>query len=187
MSYFKPRNFLLVLAVGLALVLLVVIVLRYRPEGQLQAVVKALPEGVDVSLEDIDYTHIEGGRARWRLIARHVERQSESKVMTVNNPQLSFFDTEGRSKGEMRAGKGKVSDDYKKVRLYNDVVLKNSSGYTLYTDRINYDHETQTATTDARVRLIAGNMVINGTGLVFYVPQERVLLQSDIKGSFKTD
>ena len=73
MSYLKPRNLLLVLALVLALVLFAVIAMRYSPEQQLEAVVKALPKCIDVALEDIDYTHIEDGKPRWRLVSNQVE------------------------------------------------------------------------------------------------------------------
>lgn len=183
MSYFKPRNLLLVLALGLALILFVVIAVRYRPENQLQALVKALPEGIDVSLQDIDYTHIEEGRAQWRLVAQQAERNSASGVLGLIVPQLNFFDEQGESKGSLKADKGEVSDDYQQVRLRGNVVLTNSAGYTLYTDHLDYDHATQIATTDAHVRLAADGVQMEGTGLVFYLEQERLKLNADVKGS----
>lgn len=184
MSYFKPRNLLLVLALGLALTLLVVIALRYRPGNQLQTIVKALPEGIDVSLEDIDYTHIENGKARWRLVAKQVERKSSSGVMGVSGPHLSFYDEEGEPEGSLQAGNGEVSNDYQNVSLSENVVLKNSDGYTLYTDHLDYDHATQTATTDARIRLVGDDMHLEGTGLAFNLRQERLSLKADVKGIF---
>jgi LPS export ABC transporter protein LptC len=177
MSYFKPRNLLLVLALGLALVLLVVIALRYRPGSQLQTIVKALPDGIDVSLQDIDYTHIENGKARWRLVAQQVERQSSSGVMAISSPQLSFYDENGKPKGSLQAGRGEVTDDYQNVRLRED-------GYTVYTDYLDYDHETQLATTNAHVRLVADGVYLEGTGLTFDSKQERLFLNADVKGSF---
>ena len=183
MSYFKPRNFLLVLALGLALVLLAVIALRYRTESKLQTLVEALPKGIDVSLQDIDYTHIEDGSARWRLVAQQVERQSASGVLGLTSPQLSFYDEQGQPKGFLQAGKGDVSDDYQQVRLRGDVVLKNAAGYTLYTDSLDYDHTKQVATTDANVRMVADGVQMEGRGLVFFLKQERLLLKADVKGT----
>jgi LPS export ABC transporter protein LptC len=183
MRYFKPRNLLLVLALVLALILLAVIALRYRTENHLQSLVKALPKGIDVSLQDIDYTHLEEGRARWRLVAQQVERQSASGVLGLVGPQLSFYDEQGAVKGFLKADKGDVSDDYQLVRLRGDVVLKNSAGYTLYTDSIDYDHTTQRAITDAHVRMIGDGVHLEGTGLVFYLKQERLQLQANVKGS----
>jgi len=92
MSYLKPRNFLLVLALALALMLIVVIAMRYSPEQQLEAVVKALPKGIDVALEDIDYTHIEDGTPRWRLVSNQVKRKADSDVLGLTEPELNFFD-----------------------------------------------------------------------------------------------
>lgn len=185
MSYFKPRNFLLVLALGLALVLLAVISLRYRTESQLQSLVEALPKGIDVALQDIDYTHIEDGSARWRLVAQQVERQSASGVLGLIGPQLNFYDEQGEPEGSLQASKGEVSDDYQQVRLRGDVVLKSFAGYTLYTDSLDYDHATQKATTVAHVRMVADGMDLEGDGLVFYLQQERLLLNADVKGSFE--
>lgn len=182
MSYFKPRNFLLVLALVLALVLLAFIAMRYRPELELETVVKALPKGVDVSFQDIDYTHIDGGRARWRLVARQVERQAQSAVLIISHPQVSFFDENGDVEGSMQSVHGEVSDDFLKVLMYDEVVVKNDTGYTLYTDRINYDNDTQTATTDAHVRLSGQGLDLEGRGMVLNLNTKTVHLKSQVKG-----
>lgn len=185
MSYFRPRNLLLVLALALAVILLAVIAMRYSPENNLQTIVKALPEGIDVSLQDIDYTHIEDGRARWRLVARQVERQAKSSTLVVSSPQMSFYDEQGEVKGSLQAVSGKVSEDYRKVRLKDEVVLKNDSGYTLYADRLTYDHDAQTVTTDSLVRLESKGLHLEGRGLVFHVQTKQLQLNEQVEGVFK--
>ena len=187
MSYFKPRNLLLVLALGLALVLLAVIALRYRTESKLQALVEALPKGIDVSLQDIDYTQIGDGRARWRLVAQQVERQSASGVLGLTSPQLSFYDEQGEPKGFLQAGKGDVSDDYQQVKLRGDVVLKKSVDYTMYTESLDYNHATQLATTDAPVRVVSGRTRLEGRGLVFDLKQNRLQLKANVSGSLDAE
>jgi len=185
MSYFRPRNLLLVLALILAVILLAVIAMRYRPESNLRTIVKALPEGIDVSLQDIDYTHIEEGRARWRLVALQVERQAKSSTLVVSSPQMSFFDDQGEIKGSLQAVSGEVSEDYRKVQLNDDVVLKDPSGYTMFADRLTYDHDTQTATTDSLVRLESEGLHLEGRGLVFHVQTKQLQLNEQVKGVFK--
>lgn len=185
MSYFKTRNLLLVLAVCLALFLAAVIALRFHPEDPLPAVIKALPEGIDVSLRDIDYTQVEEGHARWRLVAQQAERQSASGTMVLESPSLSFYDDKGVIESSLEAKRGEVSDDYQKVGLRGDVVLKNSDGYTVYTDQLDYDHARQVATTAAHVLLVADGVSLEGTGLVLDVKQERMHLNADVKGSLE--
>jgi len=184
MSFFKPRNLLLVLALALALVLLVVIVVRYQPESQLVRIEKALPKGIDVSLQDIDYTHIEEGHARWHLVARQVERRAESGSLTVDKPHMTFYDAQGGTKGSLQANQGIISEDYQKVGLRGDVILKNAAGYTLYTDALDFDQSTHTATSDMPVKMVGDGVSLEGKGLVFYLKQDRFLLNSDVIGFF---
>jgi LPS export ABC transporter protein LptC len=185
MSYFRPRNLLLVLALVLAAILIALIVLRYRPENNLRSVAKALPEGVDVALQDIDYTHIEEGRARWRLVARQVERRAKTSTLVVSNPRMSFFDEQGQVTGSVQADRGEISDDYRKVTLNDEVVLTNSSGYSLFTDRLSYDHDTRTAVTDALVRLESSGVQLEGRGLIFHVQSKKLELNESVKGVFE--
>jgi LPS export ABC transporter protein LptC len=185
MSYFKPRNLLLVMALGLALILLAVIALRYRPASQLQKVVKALPKGIDVSMQDIDYTHLEEGRARWRLVARQVARQAETGLLAVSRPRMSFYDAQGSPSGSLEADLGEVSDNYQKVELKGHVVLKDPDGYSLYTDQLDYDQSSRTATSEAHVQLIGKGVRLEGTGLVYNVPKRHLQLQADVEGSFE--
>ena len=185
MSYFRPRNLLLVLALVLAVILLAMIAMRYRPENNLQTLVKALPEGIDVSLQDIDYTHIEAGRARWRLVARQVERQAKTSTLVVSNPQMSFYDEQGEVTGSLQADTGEVSEDYRKVRLHDQVVLENTSGYTLSTDRLMYDHDSQTVTTPSLVRLESSGVYLEGRDLVFHVQTKKLELNEQVRGVFE--
>ena len=185
MSYFRPRNLLLVLAMVLAVILLAMIALRYRPENNLQTIVKALPEGIDVSLQDIDYTHIEEGRARWRLVARQVERQAKTSILAVSSPEMIFYDEQGEVTGSLQAAAGEVSEDYRKVRLNGQVVLRNPSGYTLSTDRLNYDHDTQVVATDSLVRLESSGLYLEGQGLIFHVQTKMLELNSQVRGVFE--
>lgn len=187
MSYLKPRNLLLVLALGLALALVAVISLRYSTEGPLPELVKVLPEGVDVSLQDIDYTHIEEGRARWRLTAKQVDRQSDSGVLGLVEPRLRFYDEHGESGGLLQANQGDVSDDYQRVKLRGDVVLKKSVDYTVYTESLDYDHATQLATTDELVRVVSGRTRLEGRGLVFDLKQNRLQLKANVSGSLDAE
>jgi LPS export ABC transporter protein LptC len=182
MSYLKPRNFLLVLALVLALALLVLIAMRYSPESQLEAVVNSLPKGIDVALEDIDYTHIEDGKPRWRLVSSQVERRADSGILGLAEPELNFFDEQGEPAGSVRAAQGELSSDYQAVKLRGDVFLQHVGGYTLQTESLDYDHATQKMTTDAAVLMVADGMRLEGKGMAVYLQEKRLQLHADVKG-----
>ena len=82
----------------------------------------------------------------------------------------------------MQSGQGTVSENYQKVQLFEDVVLQNASGYTLYTDRLDYDNASQVAQTDAHVRIEAKGMKLEGAGMVFNVQKKTMQLHADVKG-----
>lgn len=187
MSYLKPRNLLLLVALLLALALIVVIALRYSPGSQLKQLAETLPEGVDVALSDIDYRHIEAGKALWQLQAKRVARDSSSKTLGLNLPVLTFFDEQGAVKGSLQAGRGEVSEDYQRISLHGDVILTSSAGYALYTDHMDYDHTTGLATTDAAVRMVAGEMTLEGRGLSVDLRRERLHLAAEVKGLFHAE
>jgi LPS export ABC transporter protein LptC len=182
MSYLKPRNFLLVLALVLALVLIAVIAMRYSPEQQLEAVVKALPKGIDVALEDIDYTHIEDGKPLWRLVSNQVERRADSGILGLTEPELNFFDEQGEPAGSIRAIQGEVSSNYQAVKLRGDVFFQQVGGYTLQTENLDYDHATQKMTTDAHVLMVADGMRLEGKGMTVYLQEKRLQLSADVEG-----
>jgi len=182
MSYLRPRNFLLVSAVVLVAILLAVIASRYRPAGTLEKIAKALPEGVDVSLQDIDYTHTEDGRARWRLVARQVERKAQTSTLEISSPRMSFFDDNGATSGTLQAARGEVSEDYRRVQLQGDVVLTNTAGYTLYTDQLSYDSETETASSAAHVRLESERLHLEGRGMEARLRAKQLVLKEQVQG-----
>lgn len=182
MSYFKPRNLLLVLALVLALGLALTIVRNYRPEKRLETLVKALPEGVNLALQDIDYTHLEDGKPRWRLVALQVEHQSAAGILSIKDPQLVFYSEQGQEEGALVAASGEVSSDYQQVKLRGDVMLTSPGGFTLQTQELDYAHDTHTATSDADVTIIRGGMKLQGRGLVFDLPRQRLTLASQVRG-----
>lgn len=186
MSYFKPRNLLLVVALLVALALAVMISRNFRPEDRLEALVKTLPEGVNLALQDIDYTHIENGLARWRLIASQVEHQATAGKLTISEPKLIFYaERDGLEEGSLTATSGEVSSDYRKVGFRGDVVLKSSRGYTLHTQQLDYDHDTQTAISESEVQVSKGSMTLQGRGLTFQLKQQKLTLASQVRGVFK--
>lgn len=164
MTLFKPRNLLLLLALLLAAAIAAIMVRRYRPAVEVAALVKALPANVDVALEDIRYTHNEGGVARWQLVAKQVERQIEGQT-TVGDLQLTFFDPRGVEEGILSARNGTISNDFTELEVRQQVEVTSRRGYTLRTERITYRQADRTLRTDAPVQLSADGLSLDGVGL----------------------
>lgn len=165
MSLLKPRNLLLLLALLLAGALAAVVATRYRPAGEVAEVVKSLPAGVDVALQDINYTHSEGGVPRWRLVARQVEHRSAQQLTAVEEPQLTFYDAGGAEQGTLRARRGQLAADYSTIEVSGAVEIVSAGGYTVKTEVLTFRQADRSIRTMAPVTLVSDRLRLDGVGM----------------------
>jgi len=185
MTLLKVRNLLLLLALLLAAGLAATVALRYRPSLKIAEVVKALPEGVDLALQDIDYTHTEGGVARWRLVAKQAAHRTEERLTTVSDLRLTFFDVAGGEQGTLRARNGQVNADFSVVVVEGEVEIVSRSGYTLRTDRLTYHQADRTIRTDTPVHLMSADLELDGVGLDFDLEAQRLRVRSKVHATLQ--
>jgi len=181
MNLLKPRHLLLLLALLLAGALAIIVALRYRPSLELAEVVKSLPSGVDLALQDINYTHSEAGVARWRLVAKQVQHRSEQQGMVVADLQLTFFDPEGIEQGKLTARNGLVNADFSVVEVRGEVQIVSRNGYTLQTDHLIYHQEDRSIRTDAPVRLVSTMIQLDGIGLTVDLATQRLQVHNKVR------
>jgi len=181
MNLFKPRHLLLLLALLLAGALAIIVALRYRPSLELAEVVKSLPSGVDLALQDINYTHSEAGVARWRLVAKQVQHRSEQQGMVVADLQLTFFDPEGIEQWKLTARNGLVNADFSVVEVRGEVQIVSRNGYTLQTDHLIYHQEDRSIRTDAPVRLVSTMIQLDGIGLTVDLATQRLQVHNKVR------
>ncbi|GEM_PF-1351939 len=164
-SLFKLRNLLLLLAVGLAAVLAAVVAMRYQPQVVVTVAAPTLPSGVNLALQKIDYTHTEGGIARWRLVASRAEHQAESRLTMVKDLELTFFDEDGERLGDLKARSGQLSNDYSEIEVRDGVTLLHRDGYTLQSSSLRYKQQDGMIRTEDPVRLTGRDLTLDGVGL----------------------
>jgi LPS export ABC transporter protein LptC len=181
MTLLKSRHLLLLLALILAGALAAIVALRYRPAGQLAEVVKALPTGVDLALQDINYTHSEAGVARWRLVAKQVQHRAEQQGMVVADLHLTFFDAAGVEQGTLTARNGQVTADFTAVEVRGEVQIVSRNGYTLQTDHLTYRQEDRSIRTDAPVRLVSTEMQLDGVGMTVDLATQRLQVHDKVR------
>lgn len=181
MTVFKLRNLLLLLALLLAGAMAIVVAVRYRPPVDVVEVAKSLPAGVDVALQEINYTHSEGGVARWRLVARQVERRANEQVTLLEGLQLTFNDAGGVEQGTLKALRGRVNADFSEVEVHDQVEIVSHSGYTLQTDHLTYRQQDRSLRTDAPVLLTAEGLRVEGVGMHLDVDTRRLQLSAKVR------
>jgi LPS export ABC transporter protein LptC len=181
MSLYRPRNLLLLFALTIVVLLGAIVIWRYRPSTDLAELAKTLPQGVDLALEQINYTHAEGGVARWRLVAARVEHHSAEQVTALRDLQLTYFDANGDEQGTLTARNGQADADFAVIEVRDEVEVISRSGYTLQSERLTYHQADRSIRTDAPVRLTAAGLSLDGVGLHLDLASQRLRVLSAVR------
>lgn len=161
---------------------LVLTVIRNFRGGTPEEILEALPKNVDLALKKVDYTDTRDGIRRWRLIADSADYNVKSGSTVVQNVFMTFYDEQGVEGGTLTALSGETQTDKKMVRVYGDVVIKSSRGYTFCTDQLNYSDVTRMISTDSPVHIVSSQMELTGRGLQLNVDTLAYRVFSDVKG-----
>lgn len=181
MTLLRPRNILLVLTLLIVVALGITIALRYQAVEEIQQVVEAMPKGVDLALEGIDYTHTENGRALWRLVADRAEHLSDVDLIKVQELELHYFDPDqSRGQVSLRGRSGEVDRDFRRVEVQGDVSVVMEGGYTLQTDTLFFDADSKLIHSPSRVVIIGKRARLQGTGMRLELTRRRIELMADV-------
>lgn len=186
MALIRPRHLLLLLAILLACALAIIVATRYRPAAELREVAKALPAGVDAALQDIDYTHSEGGITRWRLMARQVEHRTSAQGTAVGDLRLTFYAVDGTEQGAIKASNGKIDADFAVIEVNGDVEIVSRRGFTLKTDHLTFRQQDRSLRSDAPVKLVAAGLQLDGKGLVLDLDRQHLRILAKVRASLDT-
>jgi len=187
MTLFRPRNLLLLLALILLGALAVIVMQRYRPAAEIAELVKTLPSGVDVALQDIHYSHTEGGVERWRLVAGRIERLSAENVTAVRDLELIFFDDKGIEQGLLKARNGQVNADFSVIEVHDQVEIVGPGGYTLRTDHLTYRQQDRSIRTDAPVKLTTDKLALEGVGMHLDLKTQSLRILDRVRATIQTN
>jgi LPS export ABC transporter protein LptC len=180
MISFSPRNLLLLLALILAGVLATIVLIRYRPASELEEMAKVLPTGVDMALQDINYTHTEGGVARWRLVAKQVEHRAVDNFTVLSDLHVTFYDVNGAEQGSVKARNGQTNADFSVIEIRDGVEVSSTRGYTLQTDHLTYRQMDRSIRTDGPVKLVSAGLNLDGVGMVMDLDKKRLRIPSRV-------
>lgn len=187
MTLFRSRNLLLLLALILLGGLAAIVMQRYRPVAEIAELVQSLPSGVDVALQDIRYSHTEGGVERWRLVASRIERLSAEKVTSVRDLELIFFDDKGLEQGVLKARNGRVNADFSVIEVHDQVEIVGPGGYTLRTDHLTYRQQDRSIRTDAPVKLTTDKLVLEGVGMHLDLKTQSLRILDRVRATIQTN
>lgn len=146
-----------------------------------EQLVEMLPDNIDVALGNIDYTETRGDRRFWRLQADSVAHEAQRQQANLENVRMTFYDQGEFGDILLTARSGKWFSETGNIELTGDVVVKNDQGLALYCQELSYDNKAELIASESSVRLVSEDMETKGLGLKVFLPEQRMVILSQVQ------
>jgi LPS export ABC transporter protein LptC len=144
------------------------------------------PDGFYMTEAEITSPDVEG-LPRYRLIADEIRQATLGGATRLREVRVEY-NLYSASPWLMTAPEATISADQQQLELWGGVVVIGDSGdhgpARLATEQIEVDVRTNVAQTSAPVALTLGTHQLHAVGLVAYLLEERLQLQSEVHGRF---
>ena len=147
------------------------------------ASVSMLPEGKDVSLNQIHHVATRNGVKEWMLDAESAQYQKAQDKTVFKHISATFFFKDGRSL-HLTSCEGVLLTDTRDMEISGDVILR-SGPYELNTETLFYDHKNGSISTDRPVVVKGNGIDLAGNGMFFSFSTERASVRGGVEAVFE--
>jgi len=176
----KIRRVLAVTVIAAAAYLVVVIALKFHRVKDPADILADLPKNIDLSLKKVHFTNTKEGVLQWDLVARKVDYYNDRGVIRFSEPEMMMFGRGGSGKYTLKADTADYHKDSKDVRLTGDVTATTESGMKFTTGHIEYRESRSLVSTPDRVKLVDGNLSVEGTGMELRVDTRKLRILHNV-------
>ena len=148
--------------------------LRQEPRDLLSV----LPKDRDVSLNHIHHVATRDGVKEWTLDAESAQYEKANNKTVFKDILATFFLKRGK-KIHLNSRDGLLLTDTKDMEVWGDVVVR-SDEYELNTDKLRYEHKTQTISTETPIVIKGDRIEITGDRMTFHLQTEQMVVQGGV-------
>ncbi|HID29336.1 MAG TPA: LPS export ABC transporter periplasmic protein LptC [Desulfobacterales bacterium] len=146
----------------------------HRLKGEPKNLLSVLPKNNDVSLNHIHHVATRDGVKEWTLDAESAQYQKADNKTVFKDILATFFLKHGKSI-HLNGRDGVFLTDTKNMEVWGDVVVQ-SGEYKLNTDKLRYEHKTQTISTETPIVIKGDRIEITGDRMVFNLETEQMVV-----------
>jgi len=162
----------LAFALGLTGVLIVGIWQGGSQKAQQAAVQTAAKSDAEVTLKDMEYTELQGGKRLWTIRATEARYfQGEQKTL-LSTVRVAFF-LESGDEIQLESREGSLHTGSKNIELWDAVHAILPKGYELSSEYARYDHQQQTISSESPIRLEGPDVRLEGTRWEYRIADSR--------------
>lgn len=160
-------------------------IVRNFQGGGPEEILETLPRNVDLSLKKINYTETREGRRHWSLVADSAAHNAKDGTTRLKNIRMTFYGQQGDY--SLTAANGEMQIDTRRVSVWDDVVIESPQGFTLYTERLDYNEKKRQVRSDRPIHLVSDRVEIDGVGMTLDVESHSLKILSAVEARFGAD
>lgn len=139
-------------------------------------------EEADAKLGEFTFTQSKGETVEWQVRAKQARLFEQEKRAVLREVVLTFHGGAG-DEVTVEGEEGTFNTATKDFMLTNQkapIVVQTRSGYTIYTNRLEWVEAVQEIRTSAPVRIVGHGLEIRGQGLMGRIPSEEFEILQDV-------
>jgi len=163
-----------------AVYLLVVIALKFHRVKTPESILSELPGNIDVSLRRIHHTNTKDGVLQWELVANKVDYYNDTGIARFTDAEMALNSGERKGKYTLKSD---IADYHKKtgdVKLKGNVSATGETGIKFTTGHLDYIADRSLISTNDRVRIEDGKLLVRGVGMELRVNEKKVRILRDV-------
>lgn len=125
----------------------------------------SLPQGVDLSLEQLSFSEVRDGVTRWELVAERADHDRQKEITFLSRPVMTVPPSRGNGALTLKADKAEYDNRTRDVRLRGNVVVTGDKGAVIRTGRADYLSSLDSIRTNDRVHIQQPGLTVSGTGM----------------------
>ena len=175
-------KWMLATAIILASIFLAVYIgLKVRSREPVPPPEASLPQGVDLSLEQLRFSEVRDGVTRWELVAERADHDRQKEITFLARPVMTVPPSRGNGPLTIKADKAEYDNRTRDVRLMGYVVVTGDKGAVFRTGRAEYLSSLDRIRTSDRVHLQQPGLTVSGTGMELSTETRNVRVLSAVE------
>jgi LPS export ABC transporter protein LptC len=175
------QGLVLTFALGLTLVL-VAGVWKGTTHKELQTVQTTDRSDAEMRLSDMEFTELQEGKRLWTIRAAEAKYFQEEQKTLLATVRITFF-LESGEEIQLESQEGALYAGTKNIELWDSVRAVLPRGYQLSTERVFYDHQKKTISSEVPVHLAGPDVQLEGRLWEYRIPENKVVIEGGVQGA----
>jgi LPS export ABC transporter protein LptC len=179
----SKRTLTRILVIGIALLfgILAAVFIKYREFSENPAkLVEALPDGADISIDDIQHTAVKDGRKEWSLEAASANYNDSAQSAVFEDVRVVFFMEDGREI-TVKGRRGQLDTGTNDIEMTGDVIV-NDEDYELAAEKLVYDQARRKVDIPVPVRIQGHSFTLQADAMTIDLGTETAHLEGSVEG-----